>query len=311
MKVARNGLLGGVMVDDDNGKLDFDRVILPWKQADFYEALAEAQSELGEGVIIVEGHSRRVVYTNAAFSKMFGYERAEILALGSVYNLVSPENLSELTARGALRMVRAQIPDHYEAGGVRKDGSQLQVEISVKTIDGADSYAVALVRDISERKKREHAFTAAYKVIEDLYHQAPCGYHSVDKNGTFVYVNDTLLKWLGYTRDEVIGKLTIANIVPQEAREGVKKFFEEFVKTCTSSDLETQMLRKDGSHFPVLVKTTAATDSEGHFVMSRTMTIDTTQQKKSLEESRDFQESQKRFFAAFKEMQGALESFKS
>ena len=45
---------------------------------------------------------------------------------------------------------------------------------------------------------------------EDLYDSAPCGFHSIDKDGVFVRVNETELRWLGYTRDEFCGSLTVA-----------------------------------------------------------------------------------------------------
>lgn len=42
--------------------------------------------------------------------------------------------------------------------------------------------------------------------LEELYHQAPCGYHSLDSEGVFIRINDTELKLLGYAREEIVGK---------------------------------------------------------------------------------------------------------
>ena len=48
---------------------------------------------------------------------------------------------------------------------------------------------------------------------QTLYNQAPCGYHSVNADGTYVLINQTELDWLGYTRDEVVGKMRFRDFV--------------------------------------------------------------------------------------------------
>jgi len=68
-------------------------------------------------------------------------------------------------------------------------------------------------RDITDRKKFEEEINSNHKTIEDLYNNAPCGYHSIDKDGFFMNMNKTELDWLGYHREEVIGKLKLTDIV--------------------------------------------------------------------------------------------------
>ncbi len=59
------------------------------RQKDLYEALLHAQSEVGEGLLILQdGH---IVYTNEAFSGISGYGPEELMSLPSVLDLVVPE----------------------------------------------------------------------------------------------------------------------------------------------------------------------------------------------------------------------------
>src|SRR5215813_6582742 len=67
--------------------------------------------------------------------------------------------------------------------------------------------------DVTERRQAEEALKKSAKEIHDLYNLAPCGYHSLDKNGLFVRINDTELEWLGYKRDEVVGKLYFSDVL--------------------------------------------------------------------------------------------------
>jgi PAS domain-containing protein len=50
----------------------------------------------------------------------------------------------------------------------------------------------------------------------ELYDNAPCGYHSLDPAGLVVRMNDTELRWLGYARDEVQGRMRLTDLVPRQ-----------------------------------------------------------------------------------------------
>src|SRR5690242_18702840 len=43
--------------------------------------------------------------------------------------------------------------------------------------------------------------------LADLYDNAPCGYLSLLPDGRIYMVNSTFLRWTGYSREELIGKL--------------------------------------------------------------------------------------------------------
>src|SRR5437762_11601156 len=49
--------------------------------------------------------------------------------------------------------------------------------------------------------------------ISAIYNDSHCGYHSLDENGVFIRINSTLLKWLGYTEEELLGKKKITDIL--------------------------------------------------------------------------------------------------
>jgi sigma-B regulation protein RsbU (phosphoserine phosphatase) len=51
------------------------------------------------------------------------------------------------------------------------------------------------------------------ETAEDLYDNAPCGYLSTTPDGHVVRINATLLTWLGYEHDEVVGRLRFADLL--------------------------------------------------------------------------------------------------
>jgi PAS domain S-box-containing protein len=115
---------------------------------------------------------------------------------------------------------------------------------------------------------------------QDLFDHAPCGYHSLDATGLFIRVNRTELEWLGYTPDEVIGKKRFSDVITPESLETFKKNFPVFQRQGFIRDLEFDMVRKDGSVFPVLLNSTAVRDAEGGYIASRSIVVDITAQRR-------------------------------
>lgn len=126
-------------------------------------------------------------------------------------------------------------------------------------------------------------------VIEnrDLYDNAPCGYFSVDSNICVSEVNSTLLRWLQYTRDELIGKMKFEDLLePQCKADFLYTFpedFEKYKQAGCVNDLEFEYIRKDKTTFPVIVSSLLTFNEKGEFTGSRTTVSDNTQRKKAEE----------------------------
>ena len=125
-----------------------------------------------------------------------------------------------------------------------------------------------LQEEVLERQRAEAELTKQTKLVHDLYNKAPCGYHSLDPEGRFVRINDTELVWLGYSREEVVGRMSFADLLTAESQQRFRQNFPGFVERDEVYDLEYQMIRKDGTVFPVLLSATAVRDEAGNFLMS-------------------------------------------
>lgn len=139
-----------------------------------------------------------------------------------------------------------------------------------------------LRREIATRLKAEEALTQHVTEMEDLYNGAPCGYHSLDPKGRIVRMNDTELAWLGYRREEVLGR-PFTDFITPEGRATFEMGFPQFKETGRSRSLEYEMVRKDGTTMPVLLSTTAVRDERGEFLLSRAMVFDLAERKRAEE----------------------------
>src|SRR5206468_1634377 len=132
----------------------------------------------------------------------------------------------------------------------------------------------AFVHDITERKEAEEEIRAYTEQVSDLYNRAPCGYHSLDADGLFLEINDTELQWLGYTRDEVIGRKRILDVLTPSGRQVFASSWELFKEQGFVRDLEVEMQRKDGASFPALTNSAVVRDESGGFVRTRSTVLD-------------------------------------
>ncbi len=117
--------------------------------------------------------------------------------------------------------------------------------------------------------------------ISDLYHHAPCGYHSLDKDGRFVNINDTELGWLGYKREEVLGRLTLPDLLTPESRSAFARYFPELCRAGAVREVELDLQRKDGTILPVVLSATALRDASGRFQRTRASVFDATLRKQA------------------------------
>jgi len=124
-------------------------------QTDLYESLLKAQSDLGEGVAILDSEGR-FLYANDALCEMFEYSRDELLAMASFVQLVAPDLVDFVGNRFAQRLRGAEVPEHYDLAGLTQSGKRLELEVADKRLQtGSGTQIIVLVRDITERKRIE------------------------------------------------------------------------------------------------------------------------------------------------------------
>lgn len=124
------------------------------EQNALYHALLKAQSDVGEGVILIE--DGRVVFANDAVCHMSGYSEAEIAALPSFLEMACEEDRPLLLENYRRRLGGEQFGSRYEVGLLTKGGLRLEIEIAVAPLSMRDKVRiVVVVVDITARKRTE------------------------------------------------------------------------------------------------------------------------------------------------------------
>jgi PAS domain S-box-containing protein len=122
--------------------------------------------------------------------------------------------------------------------------------------------------------------------LEDLYENAPCGYHSVDPDGTILRMNRTELAWLGFEREELVGKRGLHEVVSVRTRETYLRAIRALIAGAPFMEAEIVLVRKDGSEFDAFLRIAAIRDGSSRFAHTRATVIDITARKRAEAERR-------------------------
>lgn len=143
-----------------------------------------------------------------------------------------------------------------------------------------------LRKEMTRRVEAQQRAQAYSDEIEDLYNNAPCGYHSVDESDKrIIKINDTELKWLGYTREQVVGRMTQADLLtPSSAERYLRELHPQFLLRREISGIDLNFRRADGSEFTALVNATAIPSRDRSKLISRTVIYDISDRKRAEDE---------------------------
>lgn len=105
-----------------------------------------------DGFWVIRYHDARFLTVNEAYCAMIGYSRDELLTM-SISDIEASEDATAIAERSA-RLVK-QGAERFETSHRHKNGSIINVELSVRYIERPDALMVAFVRDITARKQAE------------------------------------------------------------------------------------------------------------------------------------------------------------
>jgi sigma-B regulation protein RsbU (phosphoserine phosphatase) len=110
---------------------------------------------------------------------------------------------------------------------------------------------------------------------EDLYENAPCGYLSTLLDGQIAKINTTLLTWLGYSREQLVGRRYFSDLLTVGGRLYHETHFAPLLTMQREiGGVALELLAADGSRLPVLVNSAVKTGPSGEPLLIRTTIVD-------------------------------------
>ena len=184
----------------------------------------------------------RIVDVNPAGLALYGYTREQMVGQGF------PASMPEAYVRERMEMVRGALAGgttHVETRVLRPDGTSFEADLRVMPfVHRGRPHALAVVRDISERRQRERALLHSEEQYRAIFNASADALVLRAADFSIVDVNATYEAWTGRTRAEVLGMdRVIAN--PPEIRATIRALHEKAL-AGTTVHLETQLLHRNG-----------------------------------------------------------------
>ncbi len=212
--------VNAVPVNDEEGRLlgsvCIVRDITERKQAEEALRVSEERfrtvferAEIGIAIGDLEG---RVIGSNPALERILGYTQPE-LHLKAFTEFTHPEDAKKESS--LVQELLSDQRDHYEIEKrfIRKDGQEILVRLIgglVKTQQGEPQFGIALIEDITERKRAEEALRESERrerlraaQLDAVLEALPVGMAITDRQGANLLSNTTFERIWGSSRPQV------------------------------------------------------------------------------------------------------------
>ncbi|MDQ6868070.1 MAG: PAS domain S-box protein [Pseudomonadota bacterium] len=232
---------------------------------------------------------------NQGAERLFGYTEKE--AIGNPVTFLSPPDRSDEAAGILGRIGRGEHLDHCETVRQRKDGSLVDVSLTVSPMQDANGTlagAWGIAEDITAEVQSRAAIAESEERYRTLFASAPIAIFVCDRKAVIQHYNHRAVELWG--REPVCGveqhcgsvKLWLPNgtLLPH----ALSPMVEVLRTGIPARNVEVFIERPDGSRLPVLVNFAPLKNTEGEVIGAITSFVDITDRKQTERARRDAEE---------------------
>jgi PAS domain S-box-containing protein len=262
----------------------------PFAAADLSAVVASATD-----AIVTADAAGRILGWNPAAGRIFGYPAEEVV--GRPLTILIPETYREAHEAGIARVVETGetrvIGRTVELTGLRRDGSEFPVELSLSTWteDGRRFFA-GILRDVSERARLLRDLSDSTERLQAVLDTATDAVICADRDGRIQLWNPAAERILGHASEEMLGE-PLTRIVPERYREahqaGIARMGAGGEPRIIGKTVEVAALRADGTEIPVELSLSTWTTEGGRFYAG--ILRDVSERKRAEETLREAQEA--------------------
>jgi PAS domain S-box-containing protein len=242
--------------------------------------------ETSDDAIISKNLDGIIQTWNRGAANIFGYTADEVVGK-PVTVLMPPERRDEEPGILA-RLRRGERIDHYETVRRRKDGSLIDISLTVSPIQDNTGRIVAaskIARDISEQKRAEGALRDSERRLRDLLAAIPAAIYTTDADGTITYYNEAAVELagrrpvLGSDKWSIAWKLYWPDGTPLSHAETPMALALKENRSIRGKEAIAE--RPDGTRVPYIPFPTPLHDADGKLIGAINMLVDVSERKQA------------------------------
>ncbi len=233
----------------------------------------------------------KLVYVNRKFEQGFGRKSAEVLGRVA-FDWLPPETARKLSENDQAVLTSGQPGEVVEPvplpdGRLRE---WLLMKFPIKSESGRTLLG-GVGMDVTDRRGSERQLQQSESQFRDLFDDAPVAYHELDLKNRITRVNKTELTLLGYTAEEMVGRLVWDFIVEDKHAES-----DHGAGDSAIDAYQRTFRRKDGKTIPVLMRHKLIKDGSGLICGMRSTLQDISALKRKEEQLLEAEEKYRSIF---------------
>ncbi|MDE2023263.1 MAG: PAS domain S-box protein [Gammaproteobacteria bacterium] len=173
------------------------------------------------------------ILVNAAFCKMLGYSREELLRM-RITDVIDPSE-----QRG--HRLKPGESARFESWMIHKDGHKVYVDVSTLRLPNGDIQSVQ--RDIGERLAVQRQIEESEHHYRELVEQATVGILVRRPTGEILFANRALCQMTGYRRDQLVG-MPVSQLVAAEEGQAIQQV--NALAKGESTHFQSRLRHQDG-----------------------------------------------------------------
>ncbi len=212
---------------------DYKRVEEDLKESEsLYRSLFELASD---GIVIIQDETVR--YANPQIARLLDVP-IQNLSGAPFLRYIHPDEKEIVGRRYKERMTDGFVPTRYETILINRSGGKICVEISASKIEFNRKPAIlAILRDITERKKKDAALRMNEQLLRQVLDSTPADIFVKDREGRFLLVNSSTACSHGMTPEVMIGKMEMELEDYDEGRKcEIEKYLEDDRKVIQTKE---------------------------------------------------------------------------
>jgi PAS domain S-box-containing protein len=253
---------------------------------------------------VVERETLQFLAVNDAAVHHYGYARAEFLEM-TLRDVRPPEEVPKLLADLA-----SQAPDESIPRTTRhrkKDGTVIDVEVIAHRIAFGEWKALlAVLTDVTERRRSEEALRRSREGFQRLFDEAPIGMAILAGGIELTRVNRALCTMLGHSKEELSGLGFDRFVEPADLEAHLAAAGEFFEGKRSSFKVEARYLPKTGAPLWGNLTVERIEDSTGQMLFVLAMLEDISERRRAAEEREHMIEELKEALASVKTLRGLI-----